>query len=436
MRNNALRFLLLTTVEGRFRGFSCAPRIASSLLTGTSALTSKLKCEKRFRTPVRSLSSFISMTARSVQVTEEDAGLLIRQEEWPEAVFLPFVWLRDHCRCDQCFSHVTLQRQAVIDPSWLTLRPDDVTADDTTLSLTWPDGHHTLFSLPWLWANSYEGQRHLPRPETTMRHLWNASQLGKQGGVPRVSYGRFMDQEEGVAQLIRHLVSVGVCIVDQAPVTVDDTIETAKRLCAIQNTFWGPIHVLEQNPEGNDLAFSNKALPPHVDGNYLLEGPGLQVFHALEASPIGGETLLVDSFAAACRLPADMYALLSSTPLVFEYRDKGGKVYQSTNTIFKHHPITGELMQFRFCPNDLGPLSSIKPSAILSFYEAYSRLLQEVQQDEAVFVHRLTPGEVLFVDNWRVMHGRRKFSGRRVLAGCYLGRADYMCRARTLKVID
>lgn len=40
--------------------------------------------------------------------------------------------------------------------------------------------------------------------------------------------------------------------------------------------------------------------------------------------------------------------------------------------------------------------------------------------------------QALFVDNWRVLHGREAFTGYRQLCGCYLTRDDVLNTARLL----
>ena len=44
----------------------------------------------------------------------------------------------------------------------------------------------------------------------------------------------------------------------------------------------------------------------------------------------------------------------------------------------------------------------------------------------------LRPGTILVVDNWRVLHGRTAFTGKRVMAGAYLHREDVESRWRHL----
>ncbi len=44
----------------------------------------------------------------------------------------------------------------------------------------------------------------------------------------------------------------------------------------------------------------------------------------------------------------------------------------------------------------------------------------------------LRQGDLLVLDNWRVLHARAAFSGIRRMAGCYLNREDFESRLRLL----
>ena len=39
--------------------------------------------------------------------------------------------------------------------------------------------------------------------------------------------------------------------------------------------------------------------------------------------------------------------------------------------------------------------------------------------------YALQPGDMLVFDNWRILHGRGPFRGRRKMAGSYINREDY-----------
>ncbi len=63
------------------------------------------------------------------------------------------------------------------------------------------------------------------------------------------------------------------------------------------------------------------------------------------------------------------------------------------------------------------------------FYEYYPNLGEIVKAN--VCPLKLEPGQVLVVDNWRVMHGRTGFKGHRILTGCYVDRDSFMSRAKS-----
>ena len=42
----------------------------------------------------------------------------------------------------------------------------------------------------------------------------------------------------------------------------------------------------------------------------------------------------------------------------------------------------------------------------------------------------LRPGDALLFDNWRALHGRRAYTGKRTLCGAYLNHEDFESRLR------
>ena len=43
---------------------------------------------------------------------------------------------------------------------------------------------------------------------------------------------------------------------------------------------------------------------------------------------------------------------------------------------------------------------------------------------------QLKPGEMLVFDNWRILHGRGGFEGKRKMAGAYINREDFVSALR------
>lgn len=84
---------------------------------------------------------------------------------------------------------------------------------------------------------------------------------------------------------------------------------------------------------------------------------------------------------------------------------------------------------------DRAILSTVPPHEVQQFYEDFRLLMKEVYEPEGEWWFKLHPGLVLFMDNWRVLHGRSKFTGQRKMTGCYVAHADYYSKARILGIV-
>ena len=57
------------------------------------------------------------------------------------------------------------------------------------------------------------------------------------------------------------------------------------------------------------------------------------------------------------------------------------------------------------------------------------------ESDRACF-RRLEKGLIIFVDNFRVLHGRTEFDGNRTVSGLYLSRDDWISNAKKYNIIN
>jgi len=79
---------------------------------------------------------------------------------------------------------------------------------------------------------------------------------------------------------------------------------------------------------------------------------------------------------------------------------------------------------------DRAPLSALPQSEAGRYYRNLRALASLVRKKENEHRLSLRPGTVLIIDNWRLLHGRESYKGKRVLRGCYYTRSDFMSRAR------
>lgn len=197
----------------------------------------------------------------------------------------------------------------------------------------------------------------------------------------------------------------------------------------------------------DDTAYGSEAIGPHTDGTYLDQPPGIQVFHCLKPANKGGLTLLVDGFAAAERLRTDkpeLFKTLATTPIEHHYLEADRLHARSlAELVIRQFPRVDKIAQIRFNPYDRAPMRTLRIDDIrgddqkaleecVLFYNAYQHFAQLINQPEGQVKLWMRPGSILFIDNFRVLHGREHFQGERIICGCYLSRDGFLARARPL----
>ncbi|XP_049729124.1 trimethyllysine dioxygenase, mitochondrial isoform X3 [Elephas maximus indicus] len=305
-----------------------------------------------------------------------------------------YVWLRDHCRSASCYNSKTHQRSLDTASVDLCIKPKTVRLDETTLFFTWPDGHVTRYDLEWLVKNSYEGQKQkIIQP----RILWNA-EIYRQAQVTPVDFQSFLETNEGLKKFLQNFLLYGIAFVENVPPTQEHTEKLAERISLIS----------------------------------------IQVFHCLKHEGTGGRTLLVDGFYAAEQVlqkSPEEFELLSKVPLKHEYIENVGKCHNhmiGVGPVLNIYPWNKELYLIRYNNYDRAVINTVPYDVVHRWYTAHRALTVELRRPENELWVKLKPGRVLFIDNWRVLHGRESFTGYRQLCGCYLTRDDVLNTARLL----
>lgn len=103
--------------------------------------------------------------------------------------------------------------------------------------------------------------------------------------------------------------------------------------------------------------------------------------------------------------------------------------------IINLNPLTKDVEQLRFNLNDRAPLDTMSGKEIRQFYSDMKKLSAEIENIENRITFKLNPGTVMIFDNWRVLHGRESYTGKRVMTGCYVSRTEYQSALRANKII-
>ncbi|XP_056254318.1 trimethyllysine dioxygenase, mitochondrial [Seriola aureovittata] len=348
------------------------------------------------------------------------------------SMHLNYVWLRDHCRSAASYNSKTNQRKLDTGSIDLSIRPESSTVEDGHLVLTWPGGHVSKYSLSWLAENSYEGKQ---QSTIQPRILWN-SDIYQKANVPSAQWDTFMSCDDELKKFLQNYLLYGIAFVDGVPATVEATEAVTQRVSLIRETTYGRMWCFTSDFSRGDTAYSQLALDRHTDTSYFQEPCGIQVFHCLKHEGTGGRTLLVDGFYAAEKLrqqSPENFELLTRVPIRHEYIEKTDNHRNHMNGIgpvLNVYPWNNEVYLIRYNNYDRSVINTIPHDAVQRWYVAHRELTTELRRPENELWVKLTPGKVIFIDNWRVMHGRDSFTGLRQLCGCYLTRDDILSAAR------
>ncbi|CAL1573797.1 unnamed protein product [Knipowitschia caucasica] len=346
---------------------------------------------------------------------------------------LNYVWLRDHCCSESSFNEKTNQRKLDSASIDLNIRPVSTKLEDGHLYLKWPDDHVTKYALRWLSDNSYETTRN---STVQPRVLWNSHTYNEANPAPS-KWDLFMSCDSELKRFLQNYLLYGIAFVQDVPVTVEATEAVTQRVSLIRETTYGRMWCFTSDFSRGDTAYSQLALDRHTDTTYFQEPCGIQVFHCLKHDGTGGRTLLVDGFNAAEKLrqrSPDSFDLLTQVPIKHEYIENTGdhrNQMRGIGPLLEVYSWNKELYMIRYNNYDRSVINTAPHNVVQSWYVAHQELTAEMRCPQNELWVKLHPGTVIFIDNWRVMHGRESFTGLRQLCGCYLTRDDVLSRARS-----
>lgn len=330
-----------------------------------------------------------------------------------ESVVMHPLWLLSHSSDVEDVDPTSRQRIAGPADVPDALRAVEASVDPTTLTVRFSDGGQRRFDLQEL-ANLVLGVDGEAVPEPVpWTHL---------AAMPTIDWSTIVAEDvPALVGVLRDFHRLGCFVITGAPTEPGSLHHIAGRFGRVAPTNFGALFDVESVPQPVDLAYSPVGLTPHTDQPYRRPTPGLQFLHTLCNDAPGGESTVVDGLAAIealQRVDPDGYELLANLEVEFRY-DVGHDVKVDTAPIIDLRR-DGTLRQLRFSPRlDFAPHAGI--ATLDRFYGARRWLAQWFDDHEVTF--KMDAGDVLVVDNHRVLHGRRPFDptvGRRHLQGCYI----------------
>ena len=211
--------------------------------------------------------------------------------------------------------------------------------------------------------------------------------------------------------------------ITNGPITEGALFKVIELFGYVRETNYGKHFEVRTEVNPSNLAFTGLALQAHTDNPYRDPVPTLQLLYCLESSAAGGENMLVDGFKAITRLREEneeYFDLLSNYSARFEYKNNKDVHLKSRRPIIELSS-NGELLAIRFNNRSMSAVNDVPFNKMEKWYSAYRRLGEIIDDPNMEITFRLNPGEAFIVDNTRVLHARKGYSGtgKRWLQGCY-----------------
>ena len=219
------------------------------------------------------------------------------------------------------------------------------------------------------------------------------------------------------------------------------TEKVASRFSHLHPTVYGlNMHEIVGLGDHSDIAYGTENIDPHTDVPYYKHQAGMVVFHGILNNCEGGDSYLVDAFNIAEQLRSkypDLFDLLTTIHIPFRSKANEDNIRDLTVTepTIALNPLTGELVAVRYNHYDRAPINTIPQDQMAAYYAALSKFSLMVEDPQSQIWFRLQPGSVVFVDNFRILHARTAFNGRRILYSCYLPRDDVLSKTRLLGLL-
>lgn len=209
------------------------------------------------------------------------------------------------------------------------------------------------------------------------------------------------------------------------------------------NVFKGGFWDFTADLSFKDTAYTTEFLGAHTDNTYFTDPARLQLFHLLSHTDgHGGESLLVDGFRAAEILNKENPEHSKALRMYRQPFHSSGNEDTCIQPIhdygvFSYHPEFRRLYQIRWNNYDRAAKRNWSARQQEQWYDAARHFDEIIKRPEMEIWTQLEPGTALSMcpptlcisyrqtnwlsvfDNWRMLHGRSEFVGKRRMCGGY-----------------
>ena len=330
-------------------------------------------------------------------------------------------WLRDHCQMptsrnpnngQRLFSVVDIPEETYIEKAYKDEKGN-------ICVLFQPENHLSVFSQNWLSKNCYDLNLHFDDRSERQKKLWQKDTF--EAGLPFVDFESMCNDVSSKLDMLRLIRDVGFVVLENVPTKEGQVLKVISELGYTRETNYGALFEVRTEVNPNNLAYTNMGLGSHTDNPYRDPVPTVQLLHCLESSTEGGDSVLVDGFKAADVLRQESkedFDILTSTWINFRFSDAKTDLRSRVPMIELND--NSEIVKVRYNNRSIDTIK-LPENKIRPFYKAYRHWSEIIERDDLKITLKLSEGDLMLLDNTRIMHARTAFSkkGKRHLQGAY-----------------
>lgn len=375
----------------------------------------------------------------TIATPSEDGSILNLSQADGSTTRFHAIWLRDNAQDPQTRDPGNGQKLVTLDdlPAETRISEAHISSDDSVSITFEPEGKTVSVNLSWLADHAYDTASKTKRQAGWLNpnlSTWNSS---LQDRMPVGKFSSVTADESALKDWLSGFRKYGFAKLTSGPIEDGALTKVIDLFGYVRETNYGKWFEVRTEVNPSNLAFTGLGLQAHTDNPYRDPVPTLQLLYCLENSAEGGDSMVVDGFAAAHRLREEMpegFELLSRYCARFEYAGSGGVCLQSRRPMIELAP-DGELIGIRFNNRSCAPITDVPFDDMATYYAAYRRLGEIIDDPSMAVSFKLEPGESFLVDNTRVLHARKGYSGEgsRWLQGCYADRDGLLSTLASLE---
>ena len=326
----------------------------------------------------------------------------------------PF-WLRERVNGKDFIDKGSQQR--LFDPTELkeNIKIKNVSLSDRYLKVAFDDGVETKLTI-----------------QSILKEFSNVNDIGliekiewdsSLNNLNNFEFNNNIFEEKMMYEALISFYKYGFVIFKKVPTENNFIVKFANSIGSIRRTNFGEFFNVKSKPNPNDLAYTSLPLAPHTDNPYRNPVPCIQLLHCIENEVSGGYSTLVDGYTVTEKLKKDYpnyFKILTEIKVKYQFIDQD-VVLEDWSEMIKLDE-NKNFKQVRFSPRlDFVPLMDKEKLDL--YYAARNKISELYNSDTYRLEFKLVPGDLLMMDNYRLLHGRSSYDaneGNRFLQGCYI----------------